>query len=74
MEISEFIDSVLGEQESEPVGESQTVQILQEAPRPFLTTPFEDYSVTEGLLFVLALCAFFSVLARIIKEGFYWLL
>lgn len=47
---------------------------LTEDPRPFLTTPFAEYTVTEGLLLAVFLCLFFSALVRIIKEGFYWLL
>ena len=47
---------------------------IQEDPRPFLTTPFEEYNVTEGLLLVLLLCVFVRSVIKIVKEGFYWLL
>ena len=47
---------------------------VQEDPRPFLTTPFEEYSVTEGLLLTLFLCVFAKTLIKVLKEGFYWLL
>lgn len=47
---------------------------LTEEPRLFLTTPFEEYTVTEGLLLTLLLCLFISALVKIVKEGFYWLL
>lgn len=50
-----------------------TVQIVED-PRPFLSTPFEEYTVTEGLLLAVLLCLFISALVKIIKEGFYWLL
>lgn len=42
--------------------------------RPALTTPFSDYSVTEGLLLLLCLLVFLSWLARLLKRGFSWLL
>lgn len=47
---------------------------VTEDPRFFLTTPFEEYTVTEGLILAVLLCLFVSALVRIIKEGFYWLL
>lgn len=47
---------------------------ITEDPRLFLTTPFEEYTVTEGLILAVLLCLFVSALVRIIKEGFYWLL
>ena len=37
-------------------------------PRPFLTTPFEEYSVTEGLLLVLLLCVFLAAVYRFIRR------
>ena len=43
------------------------------APRPFLTTRFEDYSVAEGLLLLLLLWAFLSFCVKLIKGGFSWL-
>ena len=36
--------------------------------RPFLATPFEEYSVTEGLLLVLLLCAFLAALYHFIRR------
>lgn len=74
MDNNEFINSVLGDENEEPAGETQTVIVLQDDPRPFLTTPFDDYTVTEGLLLAVLLCLFFSVIVKILKEGFYWLL
>ena len=47
---------------------------IQDDPRPFLTTPFEEYSVTEGFLLELVLCVFAKTIIKILKEGFYWLL
>lgn len=51
----------------------EQIQVIDE-PRPFLTTPFEDYSVTEGLLLAVLLCIFARSVIKILKEGFYWLL
>lgn len=48
-------------------------QIDDEQFRPFLTTEFSDYSVTEGLLLALLLFTFLSVCVRVLKEGFFWL-
>lgn len=41
--------------------------------RPFLETPFDDYTVSEGLLLTLFLCVFAAALIKLLKEGFYWL-
>lgn len=51
-----------------------TATVVVEADRPFLTTPLNDYTVTEGLLLCILLVLLLEWLARIIKEGFYWLL
>lgn len=40
---------------------------------PLLTTSFEDYSVGEGLLLLLLLCAFAKVCMNMIKGAFSWL-
>ena len=77
MDTNEFISAVLGEQETEPVSSEAATQIVvqvNEPPRPFLTTSFEDYTVTEGLLLAVLLSLFVSALVKLIKEGFYWLL
>lgn len=41
---------------------------------PALTTPFSEYTVTEGLLLLAVLGAFVSKLVRMLKGGFSWLL
>lgn len=43
------------------------------ADHPMMETPFEDYTVTEGLLLLLLLCVFVSACARLLKGGFAWL-
>ena len=47
------------------------VSVIQE--RPFLTTNFNEYSVTEGFLLLLLLAAFVAVCFKLLKGGFYWL-
>ena len=63
-------EMLLEGEQTEPV---ETMEVAEDTSRPFLTTPFEEYSVTEGLLLLLLLLAFVSVCLRIIKGGFYWL-
>lgn len=40
---------------------------------PALTTPFEDYTVTEGLLLLLFLSVFVLACVKLLKGGFAWL-
>lgn len=61
------------------VGEIQTIMddldtdIIDGLEHPLLTTPFEQYSVTEGLLLLLLLHFFVTGCISILKEGFAWL-
>ena len=62
----------------EVAGTEETLQILQEirqevTAHPMLTTPFEDYTVTEGLLLLLFLAVFLSWCGKMIRSGFSWL-
>lgn len=41
---------------------------------PALTTPFQDYTVTEGLLLLLLMCFFLKACANMIRRAFSWLL
>lgn len=41
--------------------------------KPLLTTPFEDYSVSEGLLLLLLLSLFLSVCYKMLRGGLQWL-
>lgn len=41
--------------------------------RPFLSTPLNDYTVTEGLLLLIGVILFINMLSRALKEGFAWL-
>lgn len=40
---------------------------------PALTTSFQDYTVTEGLLLLILLAAFAAACIKILKGGFQWL-
>ena len=57
----------------DPVADPVTMvgEVVQE--RPFLTTSFEEYSVSEGLLLMLLLALFVSLCWKMLKGGFYWL-
>ena len=63
----------------EPVTETEdvteTVEVVEVTPesRPFMTTDFADYTVTEGLLLILVLLIFLQACAKIVKGGFSWL-
>lgn len=71
------------EEETEPeplevAGTDETIRLLetiqsQLTPHPFLTTPFEDYTVTEGLLLLLVLAAFAGCCIKLLRRGFSWL-
>lgn len=47
--------------------------MVQTVDHPALTTPFEDYTVSEALLLFLLLAAFVSACARMLRGGFSWL-
>lgn len=50
---------------------AETIQ--QTLDHPALTTSFQDYTVTEGLLLLILLAAFAAACVRILKGGFQWL-
>lgn len=52
---------------------TETVEIVAEEVRPFLTTDFNDYTVTEGLLLVIALLIVGKICIDFVRRGFYWL-
>lgn len=74
--LADLLDALTGEDGmvSDVDGLQQTVdEIRQELDRPLMTTSFQDYTVTEGLLLLLLLSAFVAACARMLKEGFSWL-
>lgn len=54
------------------VVETTIVEVV-DLDRPFMTTPFSEYSVLEGLLLLLALITVIQMCIRMIKGGFWWL-
>ena len=59
------------EQQQEP----QTVEVtVTTESRPFLSTDFSDYSVSEGLLLCIFLVLLVNAIFRILRRGFSWLL
>lgn len=51
----------------------ETLEVIEDTSRPFLTTSFEDYTVTEGLLLMILLLAFLMFCIKVLKGGFSWL-
>jgi len=50
---------------------AETIQLTLD--HPALTTSFQDYTVTEGLLLLILLAAFAAACIKILKGGFSWL-
>lgn len=65
-DITEFVDTV-----TVLPGDTFPVTIVDE--RPFMTTPLDDYTVTEGLLLLIVILLVIKWIIGIVKEGFYWL-
>lgn len=63
------IEEVLGDSSEE----TEVLAEVVEVERPFLTTSFEDYTVTEGLLLMILLLAVVVICVKLVKGGFYWL-
>lgn len=55
------------------VGDSVEI-IEQTVNHPLLTTSFQDYTVTEGLLLLLLLCFFVKACMTMVRRAFSWLL
>lgn len=72
----DLLDALTGEE-----GMTSDVDGLQEAvgdiqqmlDHPLMTTSFQDYNVTEGLLLLLLLSVFIAACAKMLKGGFSWL-
>lgn len=83
--VGNLYQDVVGESEDEETSVAENVAVLQTdvaevkemvtvaVERPFLTTPIEDYSVSEGLLLMILFVLFLRALLRLVKEGFFWL-
>lgn len=77
-------DDIIYDDMSDSKSDSETVDVEEDTiqavevtitseERPFLSTKFEDYSVSEGLLLCLLLLFFTRSLYRIFRKGFSWL-
>lgn len=44
-----------------------------ESDRLFMTTPFNEYTVSEGLLLLIVLLTVIQMCVKIVKGGFWWL-
>ena len=72
----DLLDALTGEEgmSSDVDSIQQAVDVVrQTVDHPLMTTSFQDYTVTEGLLLLLLLSAFVAACARMLKEGFSWL-
>ena len=57
----EELEGAAGAVEGDGSSPSTVETIVEEAPRPIMTTPLDDYTVTEGLLLLILLwlvCSF----------------
>ncbi len=68
-----IIDAVRGMRNELILISDQLTEIQMSMDHPLLTTPFEDYTVSEGLLLLLLLAAFLSACCRLLRGGFKWL-
>lgn len=67
-------DQIAGEDPSAPQEELQQIQVEVTFPeRPFMTTPLDDYTVSEGLLLMILLTVIVLAVLKIVKEAFEWL-
>lgn len=70
VETTESIDTTELQETVEPV----PVEVVVSFPdRSFLDTPFDEYSVTEGLLLLLFLAVFVAAVAGLLRRAFSWL-
>lgn len=67
---------------TEPVETTEPQETVEPVPvevvvsfpdRPFLDTPFDEYSVTEGILLMLFLAVFVAAVAGLLRRAFSWL-
>lgn len=68
------VDPTTGDSSEIFTGPYQVVAEVVELPeRPFFTTPFEEYTVTEGLLLLLVVVLVIRWITGMLKGGFSWL-
>lgn len=67
-------DPTTGDSSEIFLGPYQVIAEVVELPdRPFFTTPFEEYTVTEGLLLLLVVVLVIRWITGMLKGGFSWL-
>lgn len=54
--------------------ELYTEQLRDVVDHSFMTTPIDEFTVTEGLLLCILVVMVLGKIGQAIKEGFYWLL
>ena len=72
-----FSDSLdlLAVEDASPEMEQYTETVIAEVvdDRLFMTTPIDDYTVTEGLLLLIFLVLVLQFVIRFVKGAFWWL-
>ncbi len=72
------VQEIIAAEPLEVAGTEETHRLLQaieaRLDHPMLTTPFQDYTVVEGLLLLVLLLAVVSLCIKMLKGGFSWLL
>lgn len=72
---SEDLDLSAAVDAESALSEPQQIEVtVTSDDKPFMTTSFDDYSVSEGLLLCLLLFSFIQTVFRILRRGFSWLL
>ena len=67
-------DSAIGDSSEIFLGPYKvTAEVVELPDRPFFTTPFEEYTVTEGLLLLLVVLLVIRWITGMLKGGFSWL-
>ena len=66
-------DQELTEATEQGVEYTETTESPVIPSRPFLTTAFEDYTVTEGLLLIIVFLLVVRFMINTVKGGFTWL-
>lgn len=62
-----------GEETGTETDTTEVVEVVVFEDRPFLTTPLNEYTVTEGLILLILLFLVGRSVMGWIKEGFFWL-
>ena len=69
----ELLEQLSGDVSQPLEGTEEVFAEVVEPDRLFLTTPFEEYTVSEGLLLMILLLAVVMICVKMVKGGFFWL-